>query len=65
MREDPGSSKLDRWVSYSRGDDCPERRAASSEDNSPEQVLLECGLVIAVPLAVAALIELAMKMPTI
>ena len=65
MRENSGSSKLDRWASYGRGDECLERRTASPEDNSPEQVFLECGLVIAVPLAIAALIELAMKMPAI
>src|SRR5438270_11507270 len=61
MRENSGSSKLDRWGSYDRGGKCLERWAP--EDNSPEQVFLECGLVIAVPLAIAALIELAMRMP--
>jgi hypothetical protein len=63
MRENLGSSKLDRWASHGRGGECLERRAASPEDNSPERVFLECGLVIAVPLSIAALIELAMRMP--
>jgi hypothetical protein len=62
MRANSGSSKLDRWASYGRGDQGLERRVASPEDNSPEQVFFECGLVIAVPLIIAAFIELAMRM---
>ncbi len=30
-------------------------------DNSQEQVLWECGLVLAIPLACAAVVEVAMK----
>jgi hypothetical protein len=62
MRKVPAGSRFDRWASHGRGDECLERRAASPEDNSPEQVFFECGLVIAVPLAIAAFIELAMRM---
>jgi hypothetical protein len=62
MREKSGSSKLGRWASHGRGSESLERQAASPEDNSPERVFFECGLVIAVPLVIAAFIELAMRM---
>jgi hypothetical protein len=67
MREDPFQSGVDRWDWYARGDASVFRRAArgsdaSGDDNSSERVLWESGLVIVVPLACAALVEVAMRM---
>jgi hypothetical protein len=58
--------EVNRWDWYARGDETVVRRTARGtksgpEDNSSERVLWECGLVIAVPLAIAAFVEFALK----
>jgi len=60
-------SQTDRWEWYGRGDPRLDGRLARgtqspSSDNSPEQVVWECGLVVVVPLAIAVLVEVAMRM---
>jgi hypothetical protein len=66
MRKTSSPFEVNRWDWYARGDDSVVRRAArgatnDAENNSSDRVLWECGLVIAVPLACAALVELALK----
>ncbi len=58
--------EVNRWDWYARGDDSAVRRVArgtksDGDDNSSDRVLWECGLVIAAPLALAALVEFALK----
>lgn len=66
MREDPLLRWVDRWDWYGRGDESLRRATRGSqsggEDNSPEQVLWECGLVLAVPLSAAAVIQVASRL---
>ena len=67
MRRDELPSEIGRWEWYARGDGVAYPLAArksqtGSEDNSSEQVLWECGLVIVVPLAFATLVEVVLRL---
>jgi hypothetical protein len=66
MRDETSPLRVGRWDWYGRGDESTRRRPVrgsdvQDEDNSSEQVLWECGLVLMVPLAVAAFVELAIR----
>jgi len=65
MRDGGMPPRTRRWDWYGGGDDWSSDRSVRGShigltDNSSEQVLWECGLVLVVPLACAALVELAM-----
>jgi hypothetical protein len=67
MRKNNPRSDIGRWDWYASGDQSSRRQVARGseigrEDNSPEQVLWECGLVLVVPLACAVLVEVLMKL---
>ena len=56
-------SDPDRWEWFAAGDESVAsathiRGRASNDDNSSEQLLWQAGLVIAIPLAIAALIQI-------
>ena len=66
MRRTSSPFEVNRWDWYARGDDAVVRRVARGtksdpQNNSSDRVLWECGLVITVPLACAALVEIALK----